>query len=123
MTCGPGSHRTHASTAVHKFVGSSDTAGKSYDKDGRSQRGSKTDLAKPGARIEYQPLPEAALLSRFQSFLQSHARRGHQVRGRFLDRQLRQQGIELACRLQLSRAIAAACQMLLQLIAGIVRKL
>ena len=109
--------------AIHHLIGGPNSAGKAHDEDCRRQRRSQLDGAKPGARVEHQPLPEAALLGGFELFLQTHARSCNQIGRRLLHGKLGERGMKLAGRFQLSRAIGAARHVLLQFVTSVVRQL
>ena len=109
--------------AIHHLIGGPDSAGEAHDEDGRGQRRSQLDGAKPAPGIEHQALPEAALFGGFELLLQTHARRRHQIRRGLLHRELGERGMKLAGCFQFSRAIGAARHVLLQFVTSVVRQL
>ena len=112
-----------SAVAAYNLVGGRDAARETNDEDRCRQRGSKTNLTKPRGGIEDQPMPKPALLSRFQPFLQPHARSRNQIGRRLLDRQLGEHGVKLACRLELSSAVRAPRQMLFEFITRVIGQL
>src|SRR5262249_42923773 len=102
-----------------------DTPGKPYDENRCRQCGREANLIQPVNRVEGPTQPAAALLGCLQLFLQAHARGRQKIRGRFKlgVRRGRHIGAELAGRVQFAGARRTALQMLLHLVASIIRQL
>src|SRR5664280_1447465 len=106
--------------AVH----SAQAAAKANDEDDHGQRGRETHLAHPCQGIEGQPMvPSAILLSGFQRLLQAHTRCSQKARRRLSHRQHVHLLLEFLLRRKLSRAVLAAPDVLLQLVARVVSQL
>src|SRR5208283_230634 len=102
------------------FVGCSHSAGKAKNQNRRGQGGREAHLPQPICRIERQPLPESALLGRFERFLQAHARSRQQVRRRLSRAIQGEQLVKLLLRLEFSGAVGTALHVLLQFMTSIV---